>query len=150
MGASKFTNMSPLPGVEAEVSIITPKIMPGKAMLNKDFTVENLITQHRQNNFNLIHLATHAEFNPGSASKSYIQFDDNRLSLDELGRLNLDNPPVDLLVLSACQTAVGNKQAELGFAGLALQAGVKSALASRWSIDDAGTVALMSEFYQDL
>jgi CHAT domain-containing protein len=70
--------------------------------------------------------------------------------LDEIDQLGLDNPPVDLLVLSACKTAVGNKQAEFGFAGLALQAGVKSTLASLWSIDDAGTVALMSEFYQNL
>ena len=150
MGASKFANLPPLPGVEAEVSTITPKIMSGKAMLERDFTVKNLIAQHQQNNFDLIHLATHAQFNPGSARDSYIQFNNARLSLDELGQLNLDNPPVDLLVLSACKTAVGNKQAELGFAGLALQAGVKSALASLWSIDDAGTVALMSEFYRDL
>jgi CHAT domain-containing protein len=54
------------------------------------------------------------------------------------------------LVLSACQTAVGDSEAELGFAGLALQAGVKSALASLWYVSDAGTLALMSEFYQQL
>ncbi|WP_319419093.1 CHAT domain-containing protein [Pleurocapsa sp. FMAR1] len=81
---------------------------------------------------------------------SYIQFDDAKVGLNEVDKLGLNNPPVDLLVLSACKTAVGNKDAEFGFAGLALQAGVKSALASLWSINDAGTVALMSEFYQNL
>ncbi|MFM7189576.1 MAG: CHAT domain-containing protein, partial [Microcystaceae cyanobacterium] len=62
----------------------------------------------------------------------------------------VNQPPVELLVLSACQTAVGNKEVELGFSGLALQAGVKSAIASFWPVSDAGTLALMSEFYQRL
>ena len=57
---------------------------------------------------------------------------------------------MDLLVLSACETAIGDEDAEFGFAGLAMQAGVKSAVASLWSIDDAGTVLLMSEFYEQL
>jgi CHAT domain-containing protein len=57
---------------------------------------------------------------------------------------------VELLVLSACTTAVGDEDAELGFAGLAVQAGVKSALASLWYVSDAGTLGLMSEFYQQL
>jgi CHAT domain-containing protein len=60
------------------------------------------------------------------------------------------NPMVDLLVLSACRTAVGDAQAELGFAGVALQSGVKSALASLWYVDDLGTLALMGEFYGQL
>ena len=54
------------------------------------------------------------------------------------------------MVLSACETALGNEDAEYGFAGLAMQAGVKSALASLWAIEDVGTVILMSEFYQQL
>lgn len=58
--------------------------------------------------------------------------------------------PVELLVLSACETAIGDREAELGFAGLALQAGVKSALASLWFVNDEGTLTLMSEFYRDL
>ena len=150
MGASVFTDLPPLPGVEVEISTITPKTLPGKAMLNRDFTVKNLRAQHDENSYDLIHLATHAEFNSGKPKNSYIQFGDTKVSLDKIDRLGLNNPPVDLLVLSACQTAVGNKQAEFGFAGLTLQAGVKTALASLWSIDDAGTVALMSEFYQNL
>lgn len=150
MGASEFANLPPLPGVEVEIPTITPNTLSGKAMLNDDFTVENLKSQHKENSFDMIHLATHAEFNPGSAANSYIQFGNSKISLDEIDRLDLNNPPVDLLVLSACKTALGNKKAEFGFAGLALQAGVRSALASLWSIDDAGTVALMSEFYQNL
>ena len=95
-------------------------------------------------------MASHSEFNAGTPENSYIQFSDRKLNLDQLAELNLDLPQVDLLVLSACQTAVGNEDAEFGFAGLAMQAGVKSALASLWSIDDAGTVLLMSNFYEEL
>jgi CHAT domain-containing protein len=53
-------------------------------------------------------------------------------------------------VLSACKTAVGDESAELGFAGLALGTGVKSALASLWNVSDEGTLGLMSEFYRQL
>lgn len=149
MGASEFANQPPLPGVEVELSTITPRTLSGVAKLDQEFTVENLKSEH-QRGFEVIHLATHAEFNPGSSSDSYIQFSDTQLSLDRIDELGLDSPPVDLLVLSACETAVGDREAEFGFAGLALQAGVESALASLWAIDDAGTVALMSEFYQNL
>ena len=150
MGISQFPNRPSLPGVETEVSIITPQLIPGKAILNRDSTIENLKLQHQQGEYNLIHLATHAEFNPGSPKNSYIEFADSKLSLDQVQQLNLDNPPVDLLVLSACQTAVGNKQAEFGFAGLFLQVGAKSTLASLWDINDLGTTILMTKFYQSL
>jgi CHAT domain-containing protein len=59
-------------------------------------------------------------------------------------------PQIELLTLSACTTALGNEQAELGFTGLAVQAGVKSALGSLWKVNDVGTLALMSEFYWQL
>ena len=64
--------------------------------------------------------------------------------------LGVYNPSVELLVLSACRTALGDEQAELGFGGLAAQAGVKTALASLWYISDQGTLGLMTEFYQHL
>ena len=150
MGISEFSNRPSLPGVETEVSIITPQLIPGKTILNRDSTVENLQFYHQQGEYNLIHLATHAEFNPGSPKNSFIEFADSKLSLDKVKQLNLDSPPVDLLVLSACQTAVGNKQAEFGFAGLFLQVGAKSTLASLWDINDLGTTILMLKFYQNL
>jgi len=72
------------------------------------------------------------------------------LQLDQLRKLGWNNPPVELLVLSACRTAVGDEQAEFGFGGLAVAAGVKSAVASLWYVSDEGTLGLMSEFYQQL
>jgi hypothetical protein len=61
-----------------------------------------------------------------------------------------DDPSVDLLVLSACRTALGNKQTELGFAGAAFLANVKTVLASLWEVSDEGTLGLMTSFYSRL
>jgi CHAT domain-containing protein len=150
MGASKFPEKSPLPAVPVELSLITPSLWQGKAFLNDNFTLANLKAQREQQPFGLIHLATHATFRPGAPGNSYIEFWDTKLQLDQLPGLGWGNPPVELLVLSACKTALGDQQAELGFAGLAVQAGVKSAIASLWSVSDEGTLALMTQLYQQL
>lgn len=150
MGASEFPDNSPLPAVPIELSVITNNPWQGKALLNQEFTLQNLRSQRAQFPFGIVHLATHAEFSPGAVEQSYIQFWDKQLGLDQLNMLQLRNPNVQLLVLSACRTALGNPQAELGFAGLAVQSGAKAAIASLWSIDDGGTLAFMSQFYRQL
>ncbi|AFY75762.1 hypothetical protein Ple7327_0295 [Pleurocapsa sp. PCC 7327] len=150
MGATEFEEQVSLPAVAVELSAITPDPWQGKTILNEGFTVENLEAQRDREPFQIIHLATHADFVPGKPRDSYIQFSDRKLTLDQLNELGWKEPPVELLVLSACQTAVGDRTAEMGFAGLALQSGVRSALASLWYVSDAGTLALMSEFYQQL
>ncbi|NJK77479.1 MAG: CHAT domain-containing protein [Microcoleus sp. SU_5_6] len=61
-----------------------------------------------------------------------------------------DRSGVELLVLSACETAIGDSSAEMGFAGLAVRSGVKSAVASLWKVKDTGTLGLMTEFYRYL
>jgi CHAT domain-containing protein len=149
MGASKFTNHTPLPSVPVELSFIT-SLWKGQSFLNTGFTLDNLKSQRRQTPFGIIHLATHAFFQPGKPTNSYIQLADTKLRIDQLRQLGWDNSLVQLLVLSACQTAQGDEQVELGFAGLGVQAGVKSALASLWFVSDEGTMALMAEFYEEL
>jgi len=149
MGVSKFSDQKPLPSVPAELSIIIGSLWKGKSFLNEEFTLENLKTQ-RQKDFNIVHLATHGEFNSGKLSDSYIQLWDTKLRLDQLSQLRWNDPPVDLLVLSACRTALGSEEAELGFAGLAFKAGVRSALGSLWYVSDEGTLGLMEEFYSQL
>jgi CHAT domain-containing protein len=150
MGASKFTNQNSLPAVPVELSTITKQLGSDKFFLNEAFTLSNLKSQRASKPFGIIHLATHGEFKPGAASNSYIQLWDTQLRLDQLRRLGWNKPPVELLVLSACRTALGDEQAELGFGGLAVAAGVKSALASLWYVSDEGTLGLMSEFYGQL
>jgi len=153
MGASTFpnSNQQPLPAVPMELDlIINQNNWQGKSFLNENFTVNNLTSQRHQHQFSIVHLATHGEFQTAGSDQSYIQFWDQKLRLNQLRNLKLNQPPVELLVLSACTTAVGDEKAELGFAGLAVQAGVKSALASLWYVSDAGTLGLMNTFYQAL
>ncbi|WP_414552321.1 CHAT domain-containing protein [Anabaena sp. CCY 0017] len=150
MGASQFTDQEPLPAVPVELETITSRLWSGQFFLNEDFTLKNLQAQRQQKPFGIIHLATHGEFKPGSPSNSYIQLWDTKLQMDQLRQLGWNNPPVRLVVLSACRTAVGDTEAELGFASFALQAGVQSALASLWYVSDEGTLGLITEFYKQL
>jgi CHAT domain-containing protein len=148
MGASQFADQPALPGVEAELQFIPLNRWQDRAFLNQEFTPETLNAAQADCACEIVHLATHAEFRPGLPRNSYIQFYDRPLFLDQIDEVNWQDPPVDLLVLSACQTAIGDQQAELGFAGLAVQSGVRSALASLWYVSDTGTMGLMSEFYR--
>lgn len=150
MGAENFPDQKSLPAVPLELSLITNKLWKGKSFLNDAFTLENLKAQRQRERFGIIHLATHAEFQPGAPDNSYIQLSNSKLRLNQLPQLGWNKPPVEMLVLSACRTAVGDEQAELGFAGLAVQAGVKSAVASLWSVSDEATLGLMAQFYEQL
>jgi CHAT domain-containing protein len=151
MGASEFKDKSArLPGVPLELSTIVGKPLKGEEWLNQDFTLANLKARRSRYPFEIVHLATHAQFAPGDVSQSYLQFWDDRLSLNRFQEMGLRSPKVQLLVLSACQTALGDTKAELGFAGVAVQSGSKAALASLWAVSDAGTLRLMREFYRQL
>lgn len=152
MGMSDFSqhdSLNALPAVPNELQAIQAH-WPGAGFLNEQFTKQNLISQRQQNPYEIVHLATHAQFQTGGVENSYIQLWDKKLRLNELDQLGWQSPAVELLVLSACNTASGSAEAEMGFAGLAIAAGVDSALASLWSVDDAGTLAFMDEFYAQL
>ncbi|MBW4522073.1 MAG: CHAT domain-containing protein [Scytolyngbya sp. HA4215-MV1] len=149
MGASEFSDLNPLPAVPAELSILS-HLWQGESFLNQDFTLNNLKTQREKHPFGIIHLATHGEFLPGNSNHSFIRLWDKPLRLSQFQELGLNYPPAQLLVLSACRTALGDRDAELGFAGMAVQSGAKSALGSLWYVSDVGTLALMSEFYDQL
>jgi CHAT domain-containing protein len=151
MGADKFTNNPDLPAVPLELATITQQgFWQGKVLLNEAFTLKQFQQSRSQTPYGIVHLATHADISAKSVQDSYIQFWDRRLQLDRVRDLQLDKPPVQLLVLSACRTALGTPNAELGFAGLAVQSGAKAVVASLWSVDDVGTLVLMSGFYQRL
>jgi len=150
MGAAEFDELKPLPAVPVEVSAIADRLWQGRSLLNEDFTLDNLQAARQIEDFGILHLATHADFRPGISS--YIQlWKDQQLTLKQLKELELgEDPPVELLVLSACRTAFGDPDSELGFAGLAVLAGVKSALGSLWYVSDDGTLGLMATFYEQL
>ena len=145
MGLSQSVQGLPaIPSTETEVEVITSKILKGSAFLNQDFTVDNLQSQRRDRAYQIVHLATHAEFNAAQASDAFIQFWNDRLKITQIDSLKLDRPQVEMLVLSACRTAVG---ANLGIGGVAIRSGAKSVLASLWSVSDVGTAPLMISFY---
>jgi len=156
MGISKSTQEKPaLPAVEAELSLLTNNFWSGKKLLNEQSTIANFQAMSSQNRYGIIHLATHAEFRPGAINNSYIQFWNAKLKFDQLRQLSQklgwqQEPKIELIVLSACRTALGDKQAELGFAGLTIQTGVKTALGSLWYVSDEGSLALMTKFYEEL
>jgi filamentous hemagglutinin family protein len=150
MGAEITPNQDPLPAVPIELSTISDKIWTGKSFKDEGFTVNNLIAERKAKPFGILHLATHADFKAGAIQNSYIQFVNERLQFDRLSQLNLNDPPLELLVLSACKTALGDENAELGFAGFANRVGSKSAMGSLWAVSDEGTLGLMTSFYRDL
>ncbi|MCZ0903666.1 CHAT domain-containing protein, partial [Microcoleus sp. HI-ES] len=179
MGASEFphTDKPALPAVPIELSAIAGirsdrknqagfsrnesflnpaaelPLWRGRSFLNENFTLNNLSKQRQQQEFDIVHFATHASFpqNQNGRKEAEIHLWNRSLALDEFRSAKwYDRRQVELLVLSACQTAIGDNTAEMGFAGLAVRSGVKSALASLWKVNDIGTLALMTEFYGNL
>lgn len=150
MGASRFEEQPDLPAVDAEVKLITEQLWEGDAFLNEDFVINNLRSQLQQKDYGIVHLATHATFAAGDLENSYIQLWNEQLSLNNLSDLELDNEDIRLIILSACNTALGDHSAEYGFAGIAVNAGPESALATLWPVSDEGTLGFMSQFYTEL
>lgn len=148
-GTSAFANQTSLPGVPVELAAISSK-WRGKVLQGDAFGLDMLKDERQRNPYGIIHLATHGEFNVGDLSKSYLYFHNERIRLDQLRTLGLNRPAVELLTLSACQTALGNRSAELGFAGFAVLAGAKTSVASLWNISDEASAGLMIDFYQQL
>ena len=146
-------DFSPLTAVEQEKSGIAAEVPRTTILLNQSFTAEALAAQIEKTPFQVVHLATHGEFS-SDRSKTFIRSLDRRINMDELSRIlqtrQTQPNPIELLTFSACQTAEGDERAALGLAGVAVQAGARSTLASLWSIDDQSSAFLMTEFYRQL
>uniref|UniRef100_A0A0C1NF08 Tetratricopeptide TPR_1 repeat-containing protein n=1 Tax=Tolypothrix bouteillei VB521301 TaxID=1479485 RepID=A0A0C1NF08_9CYAN len=143
----------PLPGVESEVKQIKSEI-PSQVLFNQAFTSTTFAQQIGNNPFPVVHLATHGQFS-SNAKDTFVLTWDNRINVKQLGDLlqkreGDSHTPIELLVLSACQTAQGDKRAALGLAGVAIRSGARSTLASLWSVDDRSTSVFMAEFYKQL
>lgn len=149
MGASQFDDQPPLPAVPVELATIN-RLWTGEEYLNEMFTPSTVVQERSKTAYPILHLATHGQFSEGALDNSYIQFWDRRLGLDQLPQLQLSQPTVELLVLSACRTVLGSAEAELGFAGLAIKSGAKTAIAALWQVSDLETAGLMAELYTQL
>ncbi len=142
---------APLSNVEAEVTAIKD-ILGGNQLVDEAFTLANFQSQLQQQNYPIVHIATHGKFGADRQTTFLVGYD-QKISievLDNLLRSHHRGQPVELLTLSACQTAAGDDRSALGLAGVAVRAGVGSALATLWYINDESTVPLIEEFYQQL
>ena len=150
-GASQFDGLAPLPLVPQELKAIAASER-SDAVLNASFTPATIERTAADPRYHRIHLATHAEFLPGGPSKSVLYSGTGPMSLATLANLRKQRQgaPLDLIVLSACRTALGDSESELGFAGLALQAGARSAIGTLWYVDDVATSAYFIQVYRYL
>jgi filamentous hemagglutinin family protein len=122
-------------------------------LLNKDFTTQNLRLACKKEEYHIIHISTHAIIGD-TCEDTYLLAYNKKIFINEFTdiiRLNkYHETPLDIITLSACETAIGDQKAALGLAGLAVKSGARSALASLWSIDDHSSVSFVTEFYHQL
>ena len=140
--------------VPEELQKIKEVVAESEQLLNEEFNRQNLEKQMNSNQFTVIHLATHGQFS-SQAENTFILASDGAINikqLDNLFRSRETNPSriIDLLVLSACETAPGDNRAVLGLAGMAVRAGARSTVASLWSLNDESAVEFMGHFYEEL
>ncbi|MBD2013943.1 CHAT domain-containing protein [Microcoleus sp. FACHB-53] len=144
---------SALPFVKQELETIQSNVA-GQLLLNQDFTTATIQKEINSIPFPVVHLATHGQFSSNEKDTFILTWDD-RLNVNQLNTLlrsreEIGRNPIELLVLSACQTAAGDRRAALGLAGVAVRAGARSTLATLWLVSDEGTAELMTRFYQEL
>ena len=151
LGASHFQDLAPLPLVPAELQGVV-RNQPSEVLLNQAFTPDSLLNAAANPRYRRVHVATHAEFLPGGPAESWLHTGMGPLSLQAFRGLRDRRPgaSLDLISLSACRTALGDSDSELGFAGLALQAGSRSAIGSLWYVDDVATSAFFVQLYRYL
>jgi CHAT domain-containing protein len=141
-----------LPNVEVEIKNVHD-LYGGKVLQDDDFVVPALERELASTPYSIVHIASHGKFESDSR-KSFLLAFDQKLGMDRLEQLmqfsQYRRDPVELLTLSACQTAAGDDRAALGLAGVAIKAGARSALASLWYINDEASSILISDFYRAL
>ena len=145
---------SPLQNVKQELQTIQSQVPKSTKLLNNNFTITQLQKKLKSSPFSVVHLATHGKFSSNPEETFILTWNKllNVKEFDQLLRTSDSNTSanIELLVLSACETAQGDKRAALGLAGVAVQAGARSTLATLWAVDDQSTAELMSIFYSQL
>ena len=149
MGASTFDGLAPLPLVPQELERLAAS-SGATPYLNQEFTPRTLLERSADQRYARLHVATHADFRPGGPTESVLHTGIGPMSMAQFANLRRArrDQPLDLVVLSACRTLLGDADSELGFAGLALQAGARSAIGTLWYVDDVVTSAFFVQFYR--
>jgi CHAT domain-containing protein/Tfp pilus assembly protein PilF len=143
---------APLPNIVKELAAIE-ELFGSHPLLNQNFVSKNLDRAMKDKQFSIVHIATHGKFERYPEDSFLLTFDD-KLNMNQLNQLiglyRFRDEPLELLTLSACETAAGDDRAALGLAGLAIKAGARSALATLWFINDEASSVLVAEFYRQL
>ena len=138
---------SPLPEVGTEVKNVK-QIVGGDTFLNREFTQSNISQQIAEKEYSVVHLATHGYFG-GIAETSFVLAYDKKISVLELeGILSRSKQITNLLVLSACETALSSDRSLLGLAGVAARSGVESTIGTLWSVMDDDQSEMITAFYR--
>jgi len=141
-----------LPSVKDEVEAVGG-ILHGKTLLNADFTIDGFRSDAGSGVYQIVHIASHGVFG-GTARSSYIMAYDDLITLDDLQAVlrseKFQNNPIELLSLSACETAEGDDRSPLGISGAAIKARAKSVLGTLWPVEDHAARVVMEGFYTGL
>jgi len=142
----------PLPYVAQELDAIQ-KLYGGRVLRDRQFTVPNMEKDLEATPYSIVHIASHGQFS-GDVDKTFVLTYEDRLSMSKLeqflGLSKFRTEPVELLTLSACETAAGDDRAALGLAGVAIKAGARSAVATLWTVNDPASAMVVSDFYRAL
>ncbi len=150
--------LPPIPKVEQELKLIKQIFADSEVLLDEEFTKLKLQQELEESTFPVVHLATHGRFSSTPEQTFIVSGDEpgnDVINVKELENLlkvgsSARSIPIELLVLSACNTAEGDNQAVLGLAGVAVRAGARSTLATLWGANDEATAELMGYFYRNL
>ena len=137
-----------------EIAGVKEQLDRSISLENEAFRQEMIREQLKASAFDVVHLATHGNFS-SNPDQTFLLDWDSRISANDIDTLfHVDDPSreraIELLVLSACETATGDKRAALGLAGIAIRADVRSTLATLWQVNDTSTAEFMIRFYQQL
>jgi CHAT domain-containing protein len=142
----------PLPHVAMELESIQ-SLHGGELLIDDRFVVANVEEKLSNREFSVVHIASHAEFGE-QPRDTFVLTHEGRLSMEQLsdyvGYFQFRDTPLELLVLSACETAEGSDRAALGLSGVAIKAGARSALGTLWSVNDVAASQIVIEFYRQL
>jgi CHAT domain-containing protein len=143
---------APLTYVPAEVKKLNA-LYGGPELMNAKFIQPNVDKEFASDSYSIVHIASHGHFD-SDARKTFVLTYDGKLTLDQLEQMirpsQMRDQPVELLTLSACQTAAGDDRAALGLGGIAVKAGARSAFATLWFVNDEASSMLVGDFYINL